>query len=203
MKTLLFRPFKMLSGWTSLFFGLAIIVITSFVAYLGNMHLDGILDLHVGAKTSFVFSFAEGIIDWLSLTIFILIAGFILAKMSGQKMILVDVFGMQALARFPFLISCLLTFLLFSEKIPQYMEWQLLKKGNEIQIGAWDIIAFVFLIISMLAIIVWSIILMYRAYSLSCNVKGIKGVLSFIVCLILAEVMSKLSIYVLYEKLFF
>lgn len=199
MLTWLFRPFKILSGWLSVFLGLAIIALTSIIASFGNIHLDGILDLHVGAKTNMFFCFAEGLIDWLSLSILIFLSGIIFSK---SKVALLNVFGMQALARFPYFVATLLTLLLFSEKIGNYLDHEFLGIGNEVQIGTLDIVAFVFLILCTLAILVWSVILMYRAYSMSCNLKGARGVLSFIVCFMLAEVLSKLLITALYYKIY-
>ncbi len=196
---MLFNPFKIISGWTSFFIGLTIIAITSLIAFLGNINLDGILDLHIGQRASVFFSFAEGLIDWLSIAFFTLISGLVFSKSTIR---LVNVFGMQALARFPYLLATILTLFLFSDKIGRYIEWELLAKGNSVSIGVGDIVSFAFLILSMFTILVWSCVLMYRAYSLSCSIKGTKGVLSFITCMILAEVVSKVIITILYNKIY-
>jgi hypothetical protein len=42
--------------------------------------------------------------------------------------------------------------------------------------------------------VVWTAALMYRAYAVSCNIKGARAVVTFIVSLIGAEVLSKVAI---------
>jgi hypothetical protein len=43
--------------------------------------------------------------------------------------------------------------------------------------------------------LVWMVALMYRAYSVSCNTKGGKAIGSFIAALIIAEILSIVSIW--------
>jgi hypothetical protein len=45
--------------------------------------------------------------------------------------------------------------------------------------------------------IIWTVALMYRAYAVSCNIKGVKAVVTFIVSLIGAEALSKFAILLL------
>ena len=49
--------------------------------------------------------------------------------------------------------------------------------------------------------IVWMVVLMYRAYSLSCNVSGGKAIGVFIAALILAEAISKAFVLGLFAAL--
>ncbi|MND07029.1 hypothetical protein D3C83_287800 [compost metagenome] len=42
---------------------------------------------------------------------------------------------------------------------------------------------------------VWAIILMYRAFSVSCNLRGPRAVIPFIVAMLLAEIATKSLIY--------
>jgi uncharacterized protein (DUF697 family) len=60
-----------------------------------------------------------------------------------------------------------------------------------------DAIYFFAATLLMLPLLVWMIVLMYKAYSVSCNVRGPKAILSFIAALILAEILSKLAIHAL------
>jgi hypothetical protein len=46
-------------------------------------------------------------------------------------------------------------------------------------------------------IVIWSVVLKYNAYSVSANVKGIVGAGSFIIGLIVAEILSKILIYII------
>ena len=44
------------------------------------------------------------------------------------------------------------------------------------------------------ALLCWTVVLMYKAYSVSCNIKGAKAIVSFIIGLIIAEVLSKVAL---------
>lgn len=49
-----------------------------------------------------------------------------------------------------------------------------------------------------LLFMIWMISLLYHAFAISCNMKGAKAIWSFIVALILAELLSKFIIVKLY-----
>ena len=49
--------------------------------------------------------------------------------------------------------------------------------------------------------IIWMVALMYKAYTVSCNIKGPKAIVTFIVSLIGAEIFSKAAILLLAGKL--
>ena len=54
-----------------------------------------------------------------------------------------------------------------------------------------DALIFAFAVIVIILMAVWMVALMYRAYAVSCNIKGAKAIITFIVSLIGAEVLSK------------
>jgi len=196
MKNLLLNPFERVAGLPALLMGLAVIVVTASIASFENIRLDGVLDLHIQSSlnsssnsSTFLNCFGEGIINWLSLAVFLYLAGLIFSK---SKIRIVDVFGTQALARFPYVFAVLVTGFLFSDKMILYIEHTLLKKGEPVVIDALGIAQFIVTNIIMIATLIWMILLMYKAYSVSCNLKGTKSVVSFIVALLLAEVCSKI-----------
>ena len=47
----------------------------------------------------------------------------------------------------------------------------------------------------MLLLLCWEVALMYKSYSVSCNVKGGKAIGTFIAGLLLAEILSKSALY--------
>ena len=189
MKKWLFYPFEFIAGWTALFIGLVVILITAIVAYYGHIHLDGVLDLHEGQAASFATYLLEGAINWLTLFLFTYLAGLFF---SGSSFRVMDVLGTQALARFPFLISCFVSLICFDEKILNYFTFRLLRQGEAVILTTLDLIRFGVMILVDLILVIWTIVLMYRAYSISCNVKGNKGIFSFAAALVLAEVLSKI-----------
>ncbi len=56
--------------------------------------------------------------------------------------------------------------------------------------------ALIFSVAAIIAVlmIIWMVALMYKAYTVSCNVKGAKAIITFILSLILAEAVSKVLI---------
>ncbi len=191
MKKWLFNPFETIAGWQSLLIGLPVIILTSVIASVSGTRLDGVIDLHVSNAGSFIVSLTEGLIDWFSLSLFAYISGLLLSRSSIR---IIDVFGTQSMARLPFLFACLFSFFFFDNNIIHYFEYRFLKMGTPIEVTATDVILFALGTLTTLLTVIWSIVLMYRAYSVSCNVKGTRGVLSFIGCVIFSEILSKVLI---------
>jgi hypothetical protein len=191
MKTWLFNPFERLAGLPALVYGLLIILLTSAIAFLGNIRLDGVIDLHVTGRVSWQSCLLEGLLDWLCMAAFAYLAGLLFSKSSIR---LIDVLGTQALARFPVLISVLVSRLCFNANILHYVEYAFLHQGEPVPVTAGDVLLFACMLLVTLVMTIWAICLMYKAYSVSCNVKGTRGITSFIAALIFAEVVSKLLI---------
>lgn len=61
-----------------------------------------------------------------------------------------------------------------------------------------DTVVFAAAMIVILVMLVWMVAMMYRAYAVSCNLKGAKAIISFIVALLIAEAVSKLALWPLF-----
>lgn len=191
MKKLLFNPFERFAGATSVVIGILILAATAVIAFFGQIRLDGVLDLHVGQELSLLTAFLEALINWLSMTLLIYLAGLVLSRSSIR---FVDVLGTQAMARFPYFIACIFTIMLFNGELLRRLEYAALNKGEPAAIGGWDMTSLILMGLVMIATLIWMVLLMYRAYSVSCNLKGNKAIISFIVCVLLAEALSKVLI---------
>lgn len=191
--TWLFNPFYYLAGGKSLLIGLILMVITGLIAYFTNSHFDGVLDFHMGAKAPIWFNLIEVIIDWISLVIPLIVTGMIISK---TRFRVIDVFGTQALARYPAI------FMTLTAIIPGYQDL-IVKLVNITPVNATKIltenigavIILVAISIVILVLVVWMIALMYRAFAVSCNVSGWKAIVGFIIAIIIAEAISKIIIY--------
>jgi hypothetical protein len=177
MKQLLFDPFIRLAGGHSLLAGLFTLLLTGLIGYYGPAHFDGVLDTHQGMPMSLWFFLAEQLINWLSLTLCLYIAGLICAQSRPR---LIDIAGTQAFARWPMIFTALV----FLLPIPMP------------DIHHLDDISPLFWLSTLvdILILIWVIALMYRAYVTAAHVKGTKAVISFIIALLLAEVISKFII---------
>jgi hypothetical protein len=189
--TLLFNPFFYVAGGEALGIGLAAILLAGLVGAMGNTHFDGVLDTHTGAHAPLWFFLAEGIIDWLCLAAVLLVLGLVVSKTAFRAL---DVLGTQALARWP---SLLLATLMLPGAIGRFGAQLLgLIRHPEASpaINIPDAIVFCVVVLATIPITCWMVYLMYKAYSVSCNVKGGRGIGTFVVGLIAGEVLSKLCI---------
>lgn len=189
--TWLWNPFDLVAGGPALAIGLLIILVTGFIASFTNTHFDGVLDTHTGFKAPLWFFLAEGIVNWLSLSLVLLIAGLIVAK--ERRFRALDLLGTQALARWPFLITALIT------NLPGYAAYNaklvvMAKQGKITPPPApvAEILAFGFATLTMIVVTVWFVALAWKAFRISCDIRGWKAVTAFTVGIILAEVLSKI-----------
>lgn len=188
---LLFNPFEYIAGAKALLLGLAVIVVTGLIGSLGRTHFDGVLDTHTGAAAPLWFFLSEGIVDWLCLAAVLLIIGRIVSKTSFRT---IDVLGTQALARWPTLFVSLITLPKAFRSFSQQLVEQFTRQGK-VEFNTVDAVVFSAVVIAMIPLTCWMVFLMYKSYSVSCNVKGGKAIGTFIGGLIVAEILSKLAIF--------
>ena len=187
----LFNPFNYVAGAQSLILGLVAILVAGGFGALSHTHFDGVIDVHSGRAAPLWTFLAEGLINWLSLAIVLLIVGRLASRSSWRA---IDLFGTQALARWPMLLSALATLLPGYQRFTQHLAWKLLKQGNEPIVQGADGVTFGIVVGVILVTLIWMVYLMYKAFSVSCNLRGGKAVLLFVAALIAAEVISKIAI---------
>lgn len=176
----LFNPFKKLAGGKALGLGMAILLLTAVVAGFSNCHFDGAFDAHVGAEMPVIVYYLEAIIAWGVTALTFYLAGVLF---SNSKVRLIDILGTTALARYPFFFIAVLGFAL---PVANPDELPPLTPG------------FILVSLLLLLISIWSIALLYHAFSVSCNLKASKGIWVFIGALIVAEIISKIVFHFLY-----
>jgi len=184
----LFNPFRFVAGYKALILGIAIILISAFFGFLGNTHFDGVLDVHTGLKVPIWYFFAEGIINWLSLAVPLFFFGLIV---SSSALRMIDVFGTQALARWPYLITSIVMLPEANRRFGIYLLSRFTSPSDSITLSYADMCIFILAIFVTILMAVWMVALMYRAYAVSCNIKGAKAIITFIISIIGAEVLSK------------
>jgi hypothetical protein len=190
----LFNPFRFIAGFKALLLGLAIVLLSSFIGSISNTHFDGVLDVHTGAAAPMWFFLVAGLIDWICLAVPLLLFGLIVSRSSFRT---IDVFGTQALARWPYLIAALAMLPDANRRVLGYLVSKLTQNASAASISSIDVFVFGFAMIVMILMAIWMVALMYQAYAVSCNIKGARAVVTFVVGLILAEVLSKITIFLL------
>ena len=184
----LFNPFTFVAGYKALLSGLVIILLSAFVGSLGNTHFDGVLDVHTGLKAPLWCFFAEGLINWVCMAIPLFFFGLIVSRSSFRA---IDVLGTQALARGPYLIAAVAMLPDANRRSGEYLMAKLTQAAPTVAVNYADVLIFAFAMIVIILMVVWMVALMYRAYAVSCNIRGAKAIATFIVSLIGAEVLSK------------
>lgn len=189
--TWLWNPFVFIAGGPALVIGMLIIFVTGYMASLGNVHFDGVLDTHMGLKAPLWFFLAEGVTNWLCLSLFLLIGAGIIAR--KRRFRLLDLIGTQALARWPFLITALVT------NLPGFSTYnaKLVAMANQGKITfpaapVTEKLAYSFATFTMIVVTVWFVALAWKAFRISTDTQGWKAITAFTVGIILAEVLSKM-----------
>lgn len=196
----LFTPFKYIAGLKALIFGFTIILILSVMGYFGNTHFDGALDIHYGCgenTTPYTIHIFYQFVKWISFITIFYIAGRIVTK---SKIRIVDIAGTVALSQAPLILAALAGF------IPMFHIC--IGDPDSVNIAATiatlkeNIVPLFIVGIITIGVSIWSILLMYNGYSISVNIKGIIGVVSFVIALFVAEVISLITLHFLIPILF-
>ena len=192
LKQWLFNPFRFVAGTEALFLGLIVILVAAIIGWFGKTHFDGVLDVHTGRPAPLWLFIAEGVIDWLSMVLFLFFSGLLISRSSWR---FIDILGNTGLVAMADITDGIVMLPEANRRFGNY----LMSKVSQSRHGAGDksyADAFIFgiaVIISLLMII-WMVALMYKSYTVSCNVKGPKAIVTFIISLILAEALSKVLI---------
>lgn len=197
----LFRPFQYIAGAKALGFGLCIMLLLSIIGYLGNTHFNGTMGMQyapLSRPTPYIVHAVHQVIALISMTVVFYIAARVTSKSSVR---VIDIAGTMSLSQAPHILFGLVGL------IPAFhLDFGNIDTANIAQIMATlkenIIMAGVVSIISVI-IIVWSVILKYNAYSVSGNIKkGIAGVFTFAIALIVSEIISKTLIYIIVPHLY-
>lgn len=192
--TLLFNPSVYIAGARALGLGLIAILLAGLIGSLGNIHFDGVLDTHMGAPTPLWFFLLEGILDWLCLGVVLLVLGQLISRTAFR---MVDVLGTQAVARWP---TILIGLLLLPKAFQQFANDLVaqVRAGGAPKITLTEALVFLVVLVGLLVLICWMVALMYKAFSVSCNVKGGKAIGAFIGGIVIAEIISKIIVVLLF-----
>jgi hypothetical protein len=188
---LLFNPFAFIAGGQALGAGLMIILGTSWVGRYGGAHFDGVLDTHIGWRGPLWFALAEGMINWLCATLVLLAAGKLISSSAFR---VIDLAGTQALARWPLLLVSLACLPPGVARFSALLLQEVLKPRPQIPFATADALVFFAAAVMMFICTVWMCVLMYQSFSICCNVRGTKAIVTFIAALLVAEVLSKIAI---------
>lgn len=183
----LFNPFVRIGGWTSLAAGLAGIVAAGLAAAAAGIRFDGLLDLHFVGSVPTYLPTAEGLINWIA----IVAVSALIARLfgGGSNVRLLDVAGTLALARAPLVLAALICTVPWIRDSLDYDV--ILQSPNLISLVAGMLVG----VLAILACFAWMIVLMWKAFSITANMKGGRGAAFFIAALAAGELISKILVF--------
>lgn len=179
---LMINPFTHIAGWQAFGLGLVIVVLTGIIGTFSNVAFDGVIDMHLTQKLTFVHSFGFLAIDIVSLVSVMTITGFIISK--GFRFI--DILGTMTLAKAPYIILAIAGYFTVSPDINEIMKNPLC---------VFQSVSFIILTLLSIPVTIWGITLLFNAFKTSCGIKGSKLVATFIIGLLISEIISKALIY--------
>jgi hypothetical protein len=191
MKKYIFNPFTRIAGIKAFLLGVLAVVITAVICFFSHAHFDGAIDSHFGAEANMMQYFKEGFVDLASIIIVFYLLGLIIA---GSRFRFIDMAGTMAFARIPLILTPLFALILPHERFINYMLYTFLKQGQPVTVNTMDIIGFVITTLITILMVIWMIALMWNAFSICMNSKKPKIIVAFIVGLLLAEVISKITL---------
>lgn len=179
---LMINPFTRIAGWQAFGLGLVFVILMGVIGTYSKVSFNGALDAHIVPSMTFAHSFSLLAIDLTCLVLVMWITGLVISK--GFRF--VDILGTMTLAKAPLLVFAIAGY---------FNKASDLTANQENPFAIFHSVSFIVLLILSLFIIIWNITLMYNALKTSCDVKGFKLAIAFIIALLVSEVISQLVIY--------
>ena len=176
----MFNPFIRIAGTRSLAIGLAGIVAAGLAAAGAGIRFDGLLDVHAGNQVALWVPVVDGLVNWVVFTLLLLLVALLFSRSAVR---LVDIAGTQAMARIPLLPVAAICALPWIRDAFDGLAAALL--GGELAGLSWT--GLIVGAVVTLAGVVWMVALMWKAFSISCNMKGGRAIALFILAVLLGE----------------
>ena len=176
----LFNPFHFLAGGQALAWGLACIALAAWLGGIFDFRFTGVISFQRMAPAPLWHAIAQGLMAWAIPSALLYIGGRLISRSRVRP---IDVFGTQALARAPWLLIALI-----AVSPPFRSIAAKLLTEPFLDLSAWGV-AFISLVaLVLILLLVWMVLLMYRAFAVSCNVAGGRAIAVFIAAIALGEV---------------
>jgi hypothetical protein len=175
-----------------------VIIGSAIICHAVPVHFDSVLTANFADPGPMWLFVAEGFSAWLCMALTLHLFGAILAP---SRFRFVDMLGTQALARWPFLlvaVACLPKSLL---RTMTYLAEERVQTAHTVAVTTGDVAVTIFALAVILAATIWTVMLMYKGYAVSTGIKQIRTrIISFIVALMIAEVVCKVVFIVMAVK---
>lgn len=195
----LFNPFEHYSEKVLIVFGLVMLSLGSLAAWYFGGRFDGVIDFHLVDDVAIWEPFADNAIATFSLVLPL----FILAKIINKRTRLVDIIAASLVARTPFIIEPLFNIGGHLGDSTERMVARQITRDTGVTVVAVPetqdlIIILLFALVSIL-LLVWFATLLYNGFKTATNLRKTAHIIYFIITAIIAEVLSKIILSILYS----
>lgn len=186
------NPFIQIAGVPALIYGFAGVCITVVLSWITGLHFQGLLHMGWAPSNTFTTFLGEHLIIWLVPALLFYTSGLLLSR---SRIRIVDVLGTTAFAQLPLIATALLCFcqplrtLIHTPPQDITIEWL---NRPEIMTGA-------FLALISTVFIVWTLIWMFKALKITCNMKGARLGIAYAVSIIGGDILAVYLISFLYK----
>lgn len=194
MKQYLFNPFIKVAGLKAFAIGTVFVAIAVLLAWQFNTKFDGVLNVHYGGASNLQTHALMMAVNIVSLVAVFYPLAMVLTK---NRTRFVDILGTMTLACFPLVLAPLLNIGNYNSVIGDKIARQLQQQNLSFSLTTFDYVFLIACVVLIMLIIVWHVALLYRAYTVSTNLKGTKAVISFIGGLLVSSILSIFLIYLL------
>ncbi|MCE2448298.1 MAG: hypothetical protein J4F35_07925 [Candidatus Latescibacteria bacterium] len=176
----LFNPFHFLAGGQALAWGLACIALTAYLGGIFDYRSTGVISFQRTAPAPLWHAIAQGLMAWAIPSALLYVSGRLISRSRVRP---IDVFGTQALARVPGLLIALIVVSPPFRDLTTALITQGISHLSIVQLAILSLVGIVLILL-----LVWMVLLMYRAFGVSCNVVGGRAIAVFIAAIALGEV---------------
>lgn len=191
----LLRPFDVTPPLQALLFGLFALFVTASMANQGGLQTRGVLDLQFVPGGSLGLLTLQGLINWLSLSLVLLVLG---RWLSPRPFSVFNLFAFQAAARWPLLLSAIYLNIPGLGRLIHDLTQRLLgampsEPGQVMADASYMGDAFILTALSvpLLIFLLWMIWLMFHAYQAATALTGLRAGFSFVGGLAVAYVLAR------------
>jgi hypothetical protein len=164
---LIYNPFSKVAGFYAFTLGIVVLGLTSYLAYFTGTHYYGLFRIDFAKDSPYWFYLLNIASHWIVLSLLVYVSGLVFSKSAIRA---IDVFGTILLAKAPLILTpairvfpCFDSFLFMSSEMYA-------------------------LILIYILTLLYTSVLLFNAIRVSCNLKGERLIILFIVCLIVSEI---------------
>ena len=184
---LIWNPFQRIAGWQALAWGMAGLLLSTVLSYLASYHYNGLLQFGAPRASSFWVYLGEHLVVWLVPALLFWVFGLIFSQ---SRIRMIDVLGTVLFAQLPLLAGNVIA---FTPPMQQLLHTDLSQSPLELLEQPWMVGVSALGILTMFFMI-WMLIWMFQALKTSCNLKGARLWIAYLVGVLGGDILTRIII---------